>query len=490
MSLTEDSLILYSDGGCLQNLNIGGWGLHGYYYIDEVPKQGSGCAKAILTNIGYHSKENKEQSGSPVTVLKYIDSFGSIVKNATNNIAELTAMQEALNFILNRKPKKVIIYTDSKYVVNGLNEWCANWIKTNWIKPDGSVVLNKEYWEELYSLKNKLLELKIDLTIEWVKGHSNNVGNDEADRLATYGLILAKKKLEHREIKELEPKGYWSKSFEYNRIIDKSRWYFNTKHPMVYNEGMVRKPDGRWVYHLGNHGPDDELFCKPISDSSFSVVYLTDPIKEMQLVRKYQNEITNNNFDNIVIGRLDRILSAEGLELLNTFDTLLIEKTEYQNNLTLNKSLITLEMNPQLLAYKATDFINSIEWVLDGFIDNPNKYGLVVTEITDIFYGIETKGKKDVLKLKSSISSNSKKINVKCNYDVNVKSGEITIPFVIGIDTPSRNSLSALTEENPKVFVVTWKESDEAIRYGTILKTDKDIGIWVGAYSNIRLLTP
>ena len=137
------------------------------------------------------------------------------------------------------------------------------------------------------------------------------------------------------------------------------------------------------------------MFCKPISDSSFSVVYLTDPIKEMQLVRKYQNEITSNNFDNIVIGRLDRILSAEGLELLNTFDTLLMKKLNIKNNLTLNKSLITLEMNPQLLL-KATDFINSIEWVLDGFIDNLIKYGLVVTEITDIFYGIET-GQKDVL---------------------------------------------------------------------------------------------
>ena len=70
-------------------------------------------------------------------------------------------------------------------------------------------------------------------------------------------------------------------------------------------------------------------------------------------------ESTGNNFDNLVIGRLDSgIITtlAEGLELLIHEDTLLIEKTEYQNNLTLNKSLITLEMNPQLVAYKATDF--------------------------------------------------------------------------------------------------------------------------------------
>ena len=48
-------------------------------------------------------------------------------------------------------------------------------------------------------------------------------------RLVLMVLILAKKKLELRE-KKLEPKGYLGKSFEYNGIIDKSRWYFNTKH--------------------------------------------------------------------------------------------------------------------------------------------------------------------------------------------------------------------------------------------------------------------
>lgn len=490
MSLTEESLVLYSDGGCLQNSNVGGWGIHGYFYTPEIPKQGAGCQKGIPTATGYCSKDNKEVSSSPVSLIRYIDGFGSIVEGSTNNIAELTAAINSLKYVIEKKPKKVLLLTDSRYVVSGINEWSAGWIRNNWSKPDGTDVLNKDYWLMLIQLRDKVVEMEIDLTIDWVKGHAGDVGNECADRLATFGLVVGKKKLEHHEMKEFDAKGYWSKSYEYNRIIDKPRWYFNTKHPNVYNENLVRKPNGSWVYHLGNHGPDDELLGKPISDSSFSVVYLSKPIEELQMIRSYQNLICCSNYENIVIGKLDKILSSDTLEILNVYNTLLLEKTEFQNNLTLNKSLLTVEMNPPQLAYRAVESLNSLEWVLDSFIDNPANYGIVVTDITDIFYGIESKGKKEVCKLKSSIGSAAKKVDVKTKYDTNLHSGEIDVPLLIGIDTPSRNALAALAEESPRLYVVTWRESDTAFHYATILKTKEDIGIWAGVYSNLRLLTP
>ena len=490
MSITEENLVLYTDGGCIQVASIGGWGMHGYFFTPEPPKQGAGCAKGIPTAIGYCSKDAKAVAGSPVTLLRYVDGFGSIVEDATNNIAELTAAIEGLKFVLEKKPKNVLLLTDSKYVVSGLNEWSAGWVRNNWVKQDGTVVLNKEYWVTLIELRDKVKELGIELLLEWVKGHAGDVGNEQADKLATFGLVLAKKKLAHREIKLLESKGYWGKSYEYNRIIDKSRWYFNSKHPNIYIEDMARKPSGAWVYHLGNHGPDDELLGKAIADSSFSVVYLKDKIEEMQLIRSYQNIISCSNFENLVIGKLDKILNPDTLEVLNEYNTLLLEKQEYENNILLNKALLTKEMVPPQLAYRASESLNHLEWVLDSYLDNPEKYGLVVTDITDIFYGIESKGKKEICKLKSSIGTAVKKIDVLCKYDTNVNSGEIKVPLMIGIDTPSRNALAALAEQSPRLYAVTWRESDVAFHYATILKTEEDVGIWAGVFSNLRLLTP
>lgn len=490
MSTTEENLVLYSDGGCIQVASIGGWGIHGYFFTPEVPKQGAGCPKGIPTALGYCSKEAKDVAGSPVTLIRYVDGFGSIVGDATNNIAELTAAIEALTFVLEKKPKKVLLLTDSKYVVSGLNEWSAGWVRNNWTKPDGSDVLNKEYWLQLMALRDQVTEIGIELSVEWVRGHNGDVGNEQADKLATFGLVMAKKKIPHKEIKLLDSKGYWGKSYEYNRIIDKSRWYFNTYHPKVYVDEMSRNPSGKWIYHLGNHGPDDELLGKPISDSSFSVVYLAKPIEELQLIRNYQNLISCNNFKNLVIGKIDKILSCDTLEIINEYNTLLLEKQEYENNILLNKVMLTKEMVPPQLAYRATESLNHLEWILDAYLENPEKYGLVITDITDIFYGIESKGKKEICKLKSTIGSAIKKVDVKCKYDTNAKNGEIDVPLMLGIDTPSRNALAALAEQSPRLYVVTWRESDVAFHYATILKTEEDVGIWAGVFSNLRLLSP
>lgn len=490
MSLTDESLIIYTDGGCLQAANLGGWGIHGYFYSEDVPKQGAGCSKGVPTAKGYCSKEDNKAKPEPlVTLFRYIDGFGSIPKDCTNNIAELTAAIEAFRFILEKKPKKVTLFTDSNYVVKGLNEWHHNWLKSDWIKADGTTVSNRELWEELISLNNRIIEAGIEVTVQWVKGHNGDVGNEIADVFARYGIILSKKKMEFKEIKETESKGYWGKSYEYNRIIDKPRWYFNSFGEAFYNEDMSRKPNGKWIYHLGNHGPDDEDYCKPIADSCFSVVYLKDKIEELEMVRKYQNQLNNRNFENVVIGKLDKILSADMLEMLNIYKTLLFSNHVPQKDIVLDKALLTKVMDPPQLAYKGANILNHLEWVLDGFLEDPKKYKLCVTDITDIFYGIESKGKKEVCKLKASIGSATKKVNAKVSYDTDINNGEIEVPLLLGIDTPSRNALAALAEANPRFYVVTWKDSENAFKYATILKTDDDIGIWAGVYSNLRLLS-
>jgi ribonuclease HI len=136
---------LYTDGSCLGNPGKGGWGAIGLNENDEILFRLSGGAE-----------------------------------RETNNTMELTAVIRGLERIRELGMTDVIVYTDSKYVSQGISVWIAQWIRKNWKKSDGKPVKNKELWVKLYEIC-----LKIDhIQWEWVKAHSGNKWNEEVDSLA------------------------------------------------------------------------------------------------------------------------------------------------------------------------------------------------------------------------------------------------------------------------------------------------------------------
>jgi ribonuclease HI len=131
---------IYTDGACLGNPGRGGWG-------------------AILL----YKEHRKEISGSEI--------------DSTNNRMELRAVIEALKTL--KKPSEVTIYTDSKYVMDGMTKWIFNWKKNSWRTADKKPVKNSEIWQEL-----DLEVAKHQLKWIWVKGHSGNPLNEAVDELA------------------------------------------------------------------------------------------------------------------------------------------------------------------------------------------------------------------------------------------------------------------------------------------------------------------
>lgn len=95
----------------------------------------------------------------------------------TNQRAELTAAIEALKVI--KKPAVVDLYTDSKYVVLGINEWLAGWKARGWRKSDKKPVENADLWQTIDTLLGQC-----SVTAHWVKGHSGHVENERVDVLA------------------------------------------------------------------------------------------------------------------------------------------------------------------------------------------------------------------------------------------------------------------------------------------------------------------
>jgi len=94
---------------------------------------------------------------------------------------ELTGPIEALSY-LRSVPGRVAIYTDSTYVIRGIQEWIPNWKRRGWRTLDGKDVVNRELWERLWDLVQDRRN-----PVEWhyVRGHTGIPGNERVDEIAT-----------------------------------------------------------------------------------------------------------------------------------------------------------------------------------------------------------------------------------------------------------------------------------------------------------------
>ena len=135
------TVTIYTDGACSGNPGPGGWG-------------------AILI-YGAHRRELS--GGEPDT---------------TNNRMELTAVIQALSLL--KEPCAVDLWSDSKYVIDGLEKgWARGWKKRGWVKSDKKPALNPDLWDRLLELE----EIHT-LRCHWVKGHAENPYNNRCDQLA------------------------------------------------------------------------------------------------------------------------------------------------------------------------------------------------------------------------------------------------------------------------------------------------------------------
>ncbi len=141
----EVEVILYTDGACSGNPGPGGWA----FVLEHTP-----------------TRKIKEGSGG--------------VKQTTNNRMELQAVIEGLKK-LTRKTK-VLVVSDSAYVINGITQWIHNWKRNGWkrkVRSNLEPVKNDELWKELDALTNQH-----SITWKHVRGHSGHPQNERCDELA------------------------------------------------------------------------------------------------------------------------------------------------------------------------------------------------------------------------------------------------------------------------------------------------------------------
>lgn len=139
-SLKKKQVEIFTDGACSGNPGPGGWG-------------------AILR---YKGTEKELFGGS---------------RQTTNNRMELTAVVEALRAL--KEPCLIELYTDSKYLKDGITTWIRNWKRNGWKTSTKQPVKNQDLWEALDEQVGKH-----EISWHWIKGHAGHAENERCDELA------------------------------------------------------------------------------------------------------------------------------------------------------------------------------------------------------------------------------------------------------------------------------------------------------------------
>lgn len=487
--IVHDTVVLYVDGGASPVGKFGGFGVHGYLANSEEPKTGAGCSKAILTASGYVAKKQVTKKDKSVTVDKYYDYWCALPKidgvEVTNNIAELKGFRHALTFILekargDRPIENLTIRPDSEYVIKGITKFVHNWVKQNWCGSTGQPVKNCELWKEIYGLYMTVKDTVPNVNIEWVKGHSGDVGNTKADALATTASNMARRGKETSKEKYSDAKGYWSTTKSYNRFLNKPFLYFTT------NVDNTRGDEH--IYRMATVGSKLHLNGKKISDAHYSVLLTKTPSSPIDGIIKAQEDVFEDGDEVVVIAKCAEIFRPDVSKLIEESPDQLIHIDETKDLYTPTELQLTDVQIPALLSYRQMDYLGTLETMLhnyrEGLLTDPKKAG--ITDITDLIYDVKASKKKSSLVVKKSLPQSVKTLEVTTTLP---GGGTKKLSLAFELDIPNRNTLSAIADTNPKVLVVTWPTvGDKGFKYATIVESEDNLLINSAIFSNVVLL--
>jgi ribonuclease HI len=146
--MTLKHITAYSDGACKGNPGRGGWGALLQYQAADVLQEKALCGGEA---------------------------------NTTNNRMELMGAIQALEAL--KEPCVVDLFTDSKYVQQGISEWLAGWKRNGWKTASKQPVKNQDLWQRLDQAVQPH-----QVRWHWVKGHAGHAGNERVDKLANQGI--------------------------------------------------------------------------------------------------------------------------------------------------------------------------------------------------------------------------------------------------------------------------------------------------------------
>jgi ribonuclease HI len=473
-----DGIVLYTDGSFRHN--VAGWGVHGYTFKDE-PLKSKAATKQQPTSEGYKDVPLDETC----TVVDYIDAFGRVEGRATNNTAELTAAIEGFRIALKSGAQNLVFRMDSEYVRKGMTQWVQKWVKEGWVKADGTPRENKELWLELLEVQKQWVERGYKYNAIWIKGHSNDLGNDKADVNAARGGGCAPDATV--EVKQDGAKVNKLKKIAVSPLILETR--------MVFGINSGKEPDGYYyTYNLGRmhnagHKPRDTakdklaksdlLFGRRIAEATYCVYKANEPDEYLEHIQKLHASVYGTENPELAIINLANACNARqrnNIELLGAdgllkFDDIYVLATP-------EMGLVSRTLNPPRMANDGIREFNAMEIRLNEYMAGKLGSSVDVIDITSHFYEVVV-GKKTVTQLKKSITQNTPHMDIPVKY----KGRPINIKLVLGIDIPSRNQLNRISSEGVKVELLISPLGPLAYSYSTVFVTEDGSAIFSAPYA-------
>lgn len=505
-------IVLYTDGGTRPTNGHGGSGIHAYTWDSSIAYKGLGLAKDVLTPIGYEPKAqtpmvfSQEAKSRPelanigvsefmerfkqarVTATGFYDSAIPLGFGITNNVAELTAtivgMRGALKYHENHRKLDVIyIRSDSKYVIETVMDNMEVWAENGFTLGDGSPTKNVELVVQLLELARKAQDLGIYVGKKHVKGHADELGNDTADRFATSGVFMSMAALENAFEATADPETYWKSGNDFRHPLMTHRFMYFDNTPSNRERG---------VYYVGNQGREIDLVGKRESDGAYGVVRVKgEVLPVLESVIDKQQSLPNIG-ETVVMADLDAI-HGDHYRFLRTLGGHYLRKAnDHRNDLiSQNKILITREYNPAMLAHRVYDNVYKLESILNSYLANQDN--IRITDLTQIFYNLETVTKKEVTTtnhvIKEDMVVGMTHIDVPAEY-FGENGGEVITEITrltMGIDLPIRNAIRRLADLKPKISLVTWRIGVDFHNYAVVIDCEDAISIFAGMCSNLRI---
>lgn len=493
----EYNAVVYCDGSCKPNPGFGGSGAHGYIYaIDDIGgKTSDKPPKNSITTLGYieaaelakykelkdasEVKIDSEYNYMNVVPTYYVDGVYCFDYEITNNIAEILALTITLDNLLKFdtiKLKNITIKTDSMYVIGVVKNIMRDKNKSWAMEKDKP---NLAYWKEIDLYLTTLAQLGITLHMSKVLGHSGDLANHLADRLANVGTASSMLACKEHFFHLTPAKKYWT--------MEKGRHPF-LEYKQIYFTDVNRRAAKEAVYTVMNYPKikiePGLLKMEPghnNNEATFGLVILDKPVDVIEnIIDEYQRQMRSMSIISTI--DLSAVYSQRHLHYNKLFSNRIYSFNRMGNVLSMFEELpIVFNIKPPGLANQAMERMTVLYDIINEYrlldkIEPIRQY----QDITDMVYVVNGK------KVETIIKNSDKFLMV----DTVVNDKTITIPIQLGIDCINRNQFKHIEKDDTKVYLVTEKITDRFLSYYILveMKATNDISVWCNFFSNNRLL--
>ena len=444
--------VMYTDGSCYSPLGNGigytGSSAHGYIYSHDnigVPNKDNPSSNLFTTIKGYANVLSSEHKVTPDS---YLDMAFVYDAGQTNNVAEIKAIYNAIDYLLklDKKFNTIYIKSDSSYALHIYNE-------TMYGSPtDIENKKNGDLWVAILAQVELARSKEVKLVLIKVPGHAGILGNEIADSLAKQARVMSEKVIEKTDeslfkdyVLVSSGKKYWKTGKEKNPFLTVKSLFFTSD--LEKNEfAIMDYPTNKEIGVGTNDALFGMLFVKNSTPEFEDINHIISLNNKVTKGYDTLSEVNMATFYSRIYEHYKKMFGEEiyrpnknksGINVL----TLPISGRTFQGlaKLAFNKTITLKNSYVNFIKHEANEEIKDVSYI----------------DITDMIYEVNPKGKKVC-----TVSQLAKSIDFKTKVD----GKDVKICLMLGIELLARNNLKRLEKEIKSVKL-------ELVRKNKVLET-------------------